>query len=67
MLFLLYSLLSGVVKLVFTGTVEALLSSSVGPDTLHSGEKLCRVRLCVLHAAHNIANQFSIGLEEHIS
>lgn len=61
-----YSLLSRVVKLVFPGTVEALLSPSVGPYTLHSSEKLCRVRLCVLHTTDHITDQLSIGLDKHI-
>lgn len=65
--FLLHSLLSGVVELVFPGTVEALLSPSIGPYTLHSGKKLCRVRLCVLHTTDHITNQLSIRLDEYIS
>lgn len=59
-----YSLFSRVVKLVFPGTAETLLSPSIGPQTLHGGEKLCRVWLGVLHATDHIANQLSISLDK---
>lgn len=64
---LLDSLFSRIIKLVFSSTVEALLSPGVSPYTLHSTEELCRVRLCVLHTTDHITNQLSIGLHEHIS
>lgn len=66
-LFLLHSLLGRVVELVFPGTAEALLSPGVSPHTLHSGEKLGRVGLCVLHTTHHVTNQLSIRLDEHMS
>ena len=53
---LIYSLLGGVVELVFPGAVEALGGACVGPDLLHGREELCRVRLRVLHTGHYVTH-----------
>lgn len=53
--------------MVFPSAVEALLEPGVGPHALHGGEKLCRVRLRVLHTGDHIAHQLGIGLDQHVS
>lgn len=60
--FLFHSLLSGVIQLIFSSSIETLLSPGISPDTLHGCQELCRVRLCVLHTTDHITDQLSIGL-----
>lgn len=60
-----YSLFCRVVKLVFVGSAEALLYTSVWPETLHGMQQLLRERLSVLHPSYHVQDHLCITLNTH--
>lgn len=52
--FLMNSLFSGIVQLVFVAPRKTVLYSCIGPQPLHRTEQLLRERFRVLHTCHNI-------------
>jgi len=60
---LIYLLLGGVIKLVLVGPTEALLDTTVRPQSFHCRQQLLRERLSVLHPCYHINYHFCIRLQ----